>query len=173
VNGVAEAINPSAPYNVGSNGKLIKASAVQDTLELHYGKRGGRGIAWRAGRTAYQILKDRYRISHLNEDSLFRFFPLQSRLQTGLENLVKAVIEFDGMQVKLLTSAEGWMWRSEDCHVCQGRSSDDSCCHFTVGLLQACLDWISGGRAFDVVETSCKAAGDSACDFRIIRQPVD
>jgi hypothetical protein len=40
------------------------------------------------------------------------------------------------------------------------------------GLLQEGLKWLSGGREFKVVQTTCHAAGDPVCDFHITKTPV-
>jgi predicted hydrocarbon binding protein len=40
------------------------------------------------------------------------------------------------------------------------------------GLLQEGLKWVSGGREFKVVQTTCHAMGDPDCEFAIYKAPL-
>jgi predicted hydrocarbon binding protein len=65
------------------------------------------------------------------------------------------------------------MWQIDLCPECWGRQSITPTCHFTVGLLQEFLSWLSGGKIYLVEETSCKAKGDTVCQIRIDQKPLD
>ncbi|MGQ0600109.1 MAG: V4R domain-containing protein [Anaerolineales bacterium] len=57
--------------------------------------------------------------------------------------------------------------------MCWGRKTDSPCCHLAVGILQESLYWVSGGKHFDVIETTCTAMGDETCTFVIDKKAMD
>jgi predicted hydrocarbon binding protein len=47
-----------------------------------------------------------------------------------------------------------------------GQSASAPICFVTQGLIRESLFWATGQR-YDVEETSCRAMGDNACEFKI------
>lgn len=48
-----------------------------------------------------------------------------------------------------------------------GQSESEPDCYTTLGLLRECLYWATG-QEHDIEETSCRANGADACEFKII-----
>jgi predicted hydrocarbon binding protein len=55
-----------------------------------------------------------------------------------------------------------------DCTACQGAKSTKPYCSQYSGVIQFLSDWSYGKGAFRVIETKCKAMGDSTCLFELI-----
>jgi len=47
-----------------------------------------------------------------------------------------------------------------------GQSESECICYVTLGLLRECLYWATGVE-HDIEETSCRANGEEACEFKI------
>jgi len=153
--------------------QLSELSTIQSALEEVYGKRGGRGIALRAGRASFKYILRMYGASLGLTDLNYRLLPAPVRLKTGLASLARLFSELEGGQVEIEQTETAWIWRSHKCPFCWQRKSIDPACTFTVGLLQEFLAWNSGGKVFHVEEMECRAKGKSACVFRIDAQPLE
>ena len=93
--------------------------------------------------------------------------------RTRLTGFPSASFFRDGDCVLTLGEDEGqYLWVIERCPVCWQRKTDAPCCHLAVGILQESLKWASGGKEFDVTETSCIAKGDETCTITIGKRPV-
>ena len=148
-------------------GGLMKA------LDDMYGPRGGRGIALRAGRAAFK-----YGIKEFGPvlgiaDLAFRLLPLNMKLKVGADIFAEAFNRFSDQIVKVTDEEERIVWQNVRCPMCWGRKSDSPCCHLAVGILQESLYWVSGGKHFDVTETTCTAIGHETCTFIIDKKAMD
>ncbi len=150
-----------------------EVSAFQSSLEEMYGKRGGRGIALRAGRASFKYVLRSYGSSLGLTDLNYRLLPAPVRLRTGLEALVRLFTDLEGGPVEVEQTATAWLWRSTACPYCWQRTTSEPACTFTIGLLQEFLAWNSGGKIFHVEERECRAKGNAACVFRIDNQPLE
>jgi predicted hydrocarbon binding protein len=148
-------------------GGLMKA------LDDMYGPRGGRGIALRAGRAAFK-----YGIKEFGPvlgiaDLAFRLLPLNMKLKVGADIFAEAFNRFSDQIVKVADEDERIVWQNTRCPMCWGRKSDAPCCNLAVGILQESLYWVSGGKHFDVIETTCTAMGHENCTFIIDKKAMD
>ena len=157
-------------------GLLADAASVTRlpiALEQRYGAPGGRGLALQIGRSAFKYLLQR-RGDAMGMTSVdFRLQRTPQRMQAGLHLLAQQLIRDSGDQITISDTDTHWLWRSENCPVCMGRATGAASCYLTVGLIQEFLAWSGGGRFYRVVETECRAAGASACTFRIEKKPLD
>jgi predicted hydrocarbon binding protein len=64
------------------------------------------------------------------------------------------------------------LWHIERCPLCWKRKTEEPICHLAVGLLQESLYWLSGGKIFNVEETTCIAKGDATCTIMIDKTPL-
>jgi len=148
-------------------------SRLLEALDEMYGARGGRGLRLRAGRVCFRLgVKDFGPMLDV-ADLAFRVMPLTMKLRVGFEVLAEVFNRFSDHQVRLGEDEDSFLWIVERCGGCWRRAASAPCCHFTVGLLQEALYWVSGGQAFDVEEVSCIALGDRTCTMRIDKQPTD
>lgn len=142
-------------------------------LEQHYGAPGGRGLAVRIGRSAFKYLLQRRGDAMGLTSAEFRLQRAPQRMRAGLHLLAQQLIQDSGDRITIQDSETHWVWRSENCPVCTGRSTGDASCYLTVGLIQEFLAWSGGGRFYRVTERECRAAGASTCAFWIEKKPLD
>jgi len=148
-------------------------STLQGILETMYGRRGGQGIALRAGRASSSMIIRKFgqRMGLNNLD--FRLLPTQTRIKTGLEALAKTVSDLCCEPFIATEDGEAWKWQVQLCPVCWQRQSEKPECYFIVGLLQEFVSTITGGRIYNIVESECVATGAESCTFRIDKQAME
>ena len=147
-------------------------SGIQTALELAYGPRGGRGLALRTGRAVFKYgLKEYGSMLGLTETA-FRILPLPRKLQTGARTFAGLFNKHTDQIVRVEEVDDKILWHIERCPLCWGRKEDEPVCHLAVGLLQEALYWVSGGKVFNVTETSCIAKGDPTCTISIETMPL-
>ena len=148
-------------------------SRLNAGLEHLYGPRSGRGLSQRAGqatfRHALQQFADILNVSDLS----FRLLPAKMKIRVGLQNIARAVNEYTDQTVRLEEREDVFLWHSEYCPLCIDRKEDHPCCHFSIGVLQEAMFWLSGGKFFSIEETFCLAQGDPLCTIRIARTAID
>jgi predicted hydrocarbon binding protein len=142
-------------------------SLIQSTLEQNYGPRGGRGLALRIGRACFSYgLKEYGSMLGLTEMA-FRLLSLPTKLSAGTKSFADLFNKHTDQKVRVEEKANKIFWHIERCPLCWGRTTDEPVCHLAVGLLQESLYWLSGGKVFDVKETTCIAQGDADCTIVI------
>lgn len=148
-------------------------SMINIALEEMYGKRGGRGLALRAGRTTFDdVLKDYGALAGVG-DLAFRVLPVQAKVKIGLQAMARIFSEKSDQISTIKEDNDRYHYLIERCPVCWGRSDqEDPVCFYMVGLIQEGLKWVSGGKEFRVNEAKCSAAGDEYCDFVILKTPL-
>ncbi len=147
-------------------------SAINATLLIMYGPRGGRGLARRSAWVSIAGL--------LNEleafSGLAEFAESQPGVETALEKglpMVAAALDaMSDQKTNVQSESDHFTVVVERCPVCWGQKASEASCHAMAGWLEECLRWLTGGRTFEIVETHCRAMGDNACQFRISRQPL-
>ena len=65
---------------------------------------------------------------------------------------------------------DAWLYISETCPECAGKTADDVICWLFVGALRESTHWLTG-KEFEVVEIECRALGAPACIWRISKTP--
>jgi len=160
------------PSNLALGFPFEDWSALNQALDDMYGPRGGRGLAIRAGRKAFdQGLRDFGAVVGV-ADRAFKLLPLGIRLNVGLKAMAKTFTQFSDQTSRVEELDDRFIYVIERCPSCWGRHSDRPICHAAVGLLEAGVEW-GTGRKFKIVETSCIAMGDETCTFDILKEPRD
>lgn len=160
------------PSNLALGFPFEDWSALNQALDDMYGPRGGRGLALRAGRKAFdQGLRDFGAVVGV-ADRAFKLLPLRIRLNVGLKAMAKTFTQFSDQTSRVEELDDRFIYVIDRCPSCWGRHSDKPICHAAVGLLEAGVEW-GTGRKFKVVETSCIAMGDEICTFDIVKEPRD
>jgi predicted hydrocarbon binding protein len=146
-------------------------SLLQSTLEKAYGPRGGRGLALRVGRASFKYgLKEYGSMLGLTEMA-FRLLSMPTKLSAGARSFAGLFNKYTDQKVQVEEKENKIFWHIERCPLCWGRTADEPICHLAVGLLQESLYWLSGGKVFDVKETTCIAQGDATCTIAIDTTP--
>ena len=148
-------------------------SVLQGVLEALYGKKGGQGIALRAGRASTSMIFRKFGQPMGLNNLDYRLQPTPTRIKGGLETLAKKFSDLCGEPFLMAEDEEAWIWQVRTCPVCRHRQSEKPACYFIVGLLQEFVTTISGGKIYNVVESECLAAGAQACTFRVDKQAMD
>jgi len=160
------------PSNLALGFPFEDWSALNQALDDMYGPRGGRGLAIRAGRKAFdQGLRDFGAVVGV-ADRAFKLLPLGIRLNVGLKAMAKTFTQFSDQTSRVEELDDRFIYVIDRCPSCWGRHSDRPICHAAVGLLEAGVEW-GTGRKFKIVETSCIAMGDETCTFDILKEPRD
>ena len=159
------------PAGSERNFSFETVSELQTLLEKNYGPRGGRGVALRVGRACFKSgLKEYGSMLGLTEMA-FRLLSLPTKLHTGANAFAGLFNSHTDQKVRVEEKDNKIFWHIERCPLCWGRTTDEPVCHLAVGLLQESLYWLSGGKVFDVKETTCIAQGDSTCTIMIDPTP--
>lgn len=147
-------------------------SRLQNTLELAYGPRGGRGLALRAGRACFKYGMKEYGSTLGLTEMAFRLLPLPAKLHTGAKAFAELFNKHTDQRVRIEEKENQILWHIDQCPLCWERRAEEPVCHLAVGLLQESLYWLSGGKFFNVEETACIALGDPACTLIIDKTPM-
>lgn len=161
------------PDNLDRAFDFAHFSMIIQSLEEIYGRRGGRGLALRIGRTTFDdVLKDYGALAGVS-DLAFRVLPIQMKIPIGLQAMAKIFSEKSDQISTVEELDDSYVYTIEQCPICWGREEEDHpICFYMVGLLQEGLNWISGGKDFRINETKCIAIGDDICEFIIYKQPI-
>lgn len=146
--------------------------SLQGALEQAYGPRGGRGLAMRSGRVFFAHIVREHGPEMGLTDTAFRLQPLKQKVNVALDALANFFNQTTDQSILITETEDHLLWRVEHCPLCWKRHEHEPVCHFTVGMLQEGLYWVSGGKIYNVVEESCIACGDPACVITMDRIPL-
>jgi predicted hydrocarbon binding protein len=161
------------PDNLDRAFDFAHFSMINQALEELYGKRGGRGLALRVGRTTFDdVLKDYGALAGVS-DLAFRVLPLQKKIIIGLKAMAKIFSEKSDQISTVEELDDIYVYSIQRCPVCWGRKEDTQpVCFYMIGLLSEGLHWVSGGKEFRIDENKCIALGDDSCEFTIQKKPI-
>jgi hypothetical protein len=148
-------------------------SGIQSALEQAFGPRGGRGLALRIGRACFNYGLGEFGSVLGQADLTYRLLPLPMKLKMGAEAFCDVFNGLSDQVVRLIELDDHYLWENVRCPLCWGRQTKTPCCHLAVGLVQEALYWVSGGKHFDVIESTCAGRGDELCTFVVAKQPLD
>jgi predicted hydrocarbon binding protein len=162
------------PDNLDKEFNFADFSALNLALEEMYGPRGGRGLALRAGRAAFdESLRNFGALAGVG-DLAFKVLPLQTKLRIGIPAMARIFSQISDQHSTVAEHETEFIYTIHRCPVCWGRNgSDKPVCFVAVGLLQEGLKWVSGGNEFRVNESRCVAMGDPVCDIVIQKHPIN
>lgn len=148
-------------------------SALCAAIEQIYGLRGARVLLGRAGRVGFQRgisdFTDRLGVA----GNAMQYIPLGIKAPLFLKAIARNYTEISDRASESHEEGDHYVFTNLRCPVCWGRRMEKPGCHVTLGFLQEAMRWISGGKEFSVVQTSCVGAGGENCSFQISRQPVE
>lgn len=171
---LAAAVGLPAPGAGGhSHWSWKNFSDLSTELNARYGQLGARGTALKVGRAAFQGVVRTYGSDEGFEDQQYQLLPVRKRARAGLEKLAAIFDCACGIRVAVTAEPDAWLWTLADCEECGNPAVETMVSHFMLGLLQAYLAWISGGKVFQVEEISCRADGAPNCVIRVLRRPLD
>lgn len=171
--GMRHLIDNFPPANLVKEFDFADFAHLNEAMEMMYGPRGGRALALRAGRKAFdQGLKNLGAMVGV-ADRAFRLLPLRIRMKVGLGAMARAFSMTSDQISYILEKDDHFVYVIERCPVCWGRQADGPICHAALGIILEGLDWGTGGQRFKVAQTTCAAAGDPSCNFSISKEPLE
>ncbi|NSW51241.1 MAG: 4-vinyl reductase [Anaerolineae bacterium] len=170
--GLPHLINNPPPDNLAREFDFADFSAIQGALLDMYGERGGRGLALRAGRAVFNEGLRNFGALAGAGDLAFKILPMSTKLKVGIPAMAKVFSTTSDQHSTVHDSGDHYIYTIHKCPCCWGRTSDRVSCHMATGLLQEGLKWVSNGREFKVVQTTCHAMGDHDCEFAIYKEPL-
>jgi bacteriochlorophyll 4-vinyl reductase len=171
--GMQHLIDNFPPGNLAKEFDFADFAHLNEAMEMMYGPRGGRALALRAGRKAFdQGLKNFGPMVGI-ADRAFRMLPLKIKMKVGLGAMAKAFSTTSDQISYVREEDENFVYVIERCPVCWGRQADGPICHAALGIIVQGLDWGTGGRRFKVAQVTCAAAGDPSCNFTISKEPIE
>lgn len=171
--GMQHLIDNFPPANLVKQFDFADFAHLNEAMEMMYGPRGGRALALRAGRKAFdQGLKNLGAMVGV-ADRAFRLLPLKIRMKVGLGAMARAFSMTSDQISYVLEEDDHFIYVIERCPVCWGRQADGPICHAALGIILEGLDWGTGGQKFKVAQISCAAAGDPSCNFSISKHPLE
>lgn len=170
--GLTNLIDNPPPDNLERQFDFASFSGINGALEEMYGPRGGRGLALRGGRATFTEGLRNFGALAGAGDLAFKVLPLSAKLHIGLPAMAKIFTTTSDQLSTVEEHGDHFIYTIHRCPVCWGRHVDRPACFMATGLLQAGLKWVSGGHEFTVVQSTCHAAGDAACNFHITKEPI-
>ena len=148
-------------------------SALEMALEELYGRRGGCGLAIRAGRAAVSELLHAFGAQMGVDQVAFKLLPLREKISSGLQALAGLLGEVSDQPALVAEKADRFLFALPRCATCWGRlQADRPLCFLMTGILQEWVKWLAAGQDWPVVETHCIAMGDAVCEFEIPKNVV-
>lgn len=139
-------------------------AALQAAIRTYFG-RGARGVLLRVGQRLWNRLLDDAALGGKAQAALIKRLPLATRRRSTLELLGKFIGGETG-DITVHTLDLDLLFADHASPTSHDQSSSAPICFVTQGLIRESLFW-STGQGYDVVEISCKATGENACEFKI------
>lgn len=155
------------PESLGKLNALDSArtyAALQAAMRSYFG-RGARGVLLRVGQRLWHQLLDDAALSGKAQAAVIRRLPLNARRKHALE-LLSRLLSLQPGDITIHTLDRDLLLADHVSPATHGFQNRSPICFVTQGLIRESLLWATGQR-HDVEETSCKAHGENACEFKI------
>jgi len=139
-------------------------AALQLAMRTYFG-RGARGTLIRVGQRLWNILLEDSALGGKAQAAFVKRLPLDTRRKPTLELLAKLISSQSG-DITIHTLDHDLLLADHASPSTHDQASSIPICYITQGLIRESLFW-GTGQGHDVEETSCKAMGEEACEFRI------
>jgi hypothetical protein len=169
--GLPELIENFPPDNYNKEFDFASIAAIDNALEDLYGVRGGRGLALRAGKGAFNGALRNYGALGGVASPEFQALPLANRVRIGLAAIARVFSQTSDQECSVEDKGDVWVFHIHRCPACWGRTATQPICNLSQGMLVEGLKWVSGGKDFEVTEVQCVAMGAVSCDFSINKEP--
>lgn len=139
-------------------------ASLQNAMRTYYG-RGARGVLLRVGQRLWDLLLDDAALLSKAQAALIKRLPFATSRKSILELLARSLgaesgdITVHNLDLDLLLI-------DNVSPTTDGQHDSHPICYVTQGMVRQSLLWATG-RRFDVEETSCKATGQTTCEFKI------
>lgn len=139
-------------------------ASMQAALRTYYG-RGARGALIRVGESLWIRLLEDAPFNQRMHAIVIKRLPLAARRKPTLDLLARLLSAAPG-DITIHTLDLDLLLADHASPTAEGQSAPAPICYVTQGLIRESLRWATG-HTFDVEETSCKARGETTCEFTI------
>jgi predicted hydrocarbon binding protein len=139
-------------------------AALQAAMRSYFG-RGARGVLLRVGQRLWHQLLEDAALPGKAQAAVIRLLPNNARRRQALELLSRLLSAQPG-DITIHTLDLDLLLADHVSPTTHGFRDRSPICFVTQGLVRESLLWATGQR-HDVEETSCKARGENACEFKI------
>lgn len=140
-------------------------AALQAAMRAYFG-RGARGVLMRVGRRLWHFLLKDAALGGKAQAALVKRLPLSTRRHKSTLELLARLIGAHPNDITVHTLDLDLMVVDHASPAAEGQSASRPICFVTQGLIRESLFWATG-QTFDVEESSCKAIGHEACEFKV------
>ena len=140
-------------------------AALQAAMRAYFG-RGARGVLMRVGRRLWHFLLEDAALGGKAQAALVKRLPLSTRRHKSTLELLARLIGAHPNDITVHTLDLDLMVVDHASPAAEGQSASRPICFVTQGLIRESLFWATG-QTFDVEESSCKAIGHEACEFKV------
>jgi hypothetical protein len=147
-------------------------SSIIAATEEMYGPKGGRILTMRAGQATFKQM-----IADLGEpvdpnDANFAAQPLADKIQFGM-TFIRSTFSGAKTPPVPMTETGEFLYKIPYCPSCWGRTTETPTCFLNMGLLRACLRWITNGQDFNITQIRARSCGAESCDYTVPIIPID
>ncbi len=169
--GLERFVNNFPPDNLEPGVKASEYAQLNQAIEDFYG-RGGRGFLQRIGKASFEYgLSEQSALMGVAGLAM-KVMPQKQRISLVLNSVASALKKTNAEVNAFIEEVDGQInYVESSCAICEARSSEKPVCHLYVGSLGEAVRWATG-KKFKVVETECRAMGDSHCRF-VVMEPID
>ncbi len=139
-------------------------ASLQAAMRTYFG-RGARGVLLRVGQRLWHHLLDDAALGGKAQAALIKRLPLNARRKSTLELLGRFLGTSSG-DITVHTLDLDLLFVDHVSPAADGYREANPICNVTLGLIRESLFWATG-QGYDVEETSCKARGETTCEFKI------
>ena len=138
------------------------------TMDIIYGPRGTRSIAYQAGKLSFDPAFGDLKIVAQTRSKLETQFREAEKLETALCTLAELSAQSSDQHITLADYTDHFRFTVGNCPICSVPMQQElPVCYFTVGFLRGGLQSLLNNNDYPVQETECIAKGDPACVFTI------
>jgi len=139
-------------------------ASLQAAMRTYYG-RGARGVLLRVGQRLWNYLLEDAALGGKTQAAVIKRLPLTTRRKPTLELLARFIGTKPG-DITVHTLDLDLLLVDHASPATDGQRDPGPICFVTRGLIRESLFWATA-QGCDVEETSCKALGHHACEFKI------
>ncbi len=139
-------------------------ASLQAAMRAYFG-RGARGILLRVGQQMWTHLLEDAGLGGRAQAGIIKRLPVGARRKPTLDLLGKFISSSSG-DITVHTLDLDLLFVDHASPTASGQNESAPICYVTQGLIRESLFW-GTGQTFDIEETSCRAQGHHACEFKI------
>lgn len=166
--GLLEALPPKLSQKHENTIPYVYLANLFRTMDMIYGPRGARSIAYQAGKLSFDPAFGNLKIREETRKKLEKQFREAEKLETALCTLAELSAQSSDQHITLTDYTDHFRFTVGNCPICSVPMQQElPICYFTVGFIRGGLQSLLNNNDYPVQETECIAKGDPACVFTI------